>query len=90
MNLLVFISSHVILFQTKVKLVFVASLPLKSKRQHWLARNENKVSEWSDMSTHGLLLAHLAKGNLSFCHHLASVVCRRLTFHIFIFSSETP
>jgi hypothetical protein len=26
MNLLVFVSSHVILFQTKVKLVFVASL----------------------------------------------------------------
>jgi hypothetical protein len=36
------------------------------------------------------LLAHLAKGNVSFCHHLASVVCRSLTFHILIFSSETP
>ena len=36
------------------------------------------------------LLAHLAKENVSFCHHLASVVCRRLTFHILIFSSETP
>jgi len=23
-------------------------------------------------------LAHLAKGNVSFCHHLASVVCRPL------------
>ena len=34
-------------------------------------------------------LAHLAKGNGSFCHHLASVVCRPLTFHMF-FSSETP
>jgi hypothetical protein len=34
-------------------------------------------------------LAHLAKGNVSFCHHLASVVCP-LTFHILIFSSETP
>jgi hypothetical protein len=29
------------------------------------------------------------KGNVSFCHHLASVVCRSLTFHILIFSSET-
>jgi hypothetical protein len=29
-----------------------------------------------------LLLAHLAKGNVNFCHHLASVVCRPLTFHI--------
>jgi hypothetical protein len=34
-------------------------------------------------------LAHLAKGNVSFCHHLASVVCRPLTFHILIFFSET-
>jgi hypothetical protein len=34
-------------------------------------------------------LAHLAKGNVSFCHHLASVVYRPLTFHILIFSSET-
>ena len=37
-----------------------------------------------------LFLAHLTKGNVSFCHHLASVVCRPLTFHILIFSSETP
>jgi hypothetical protein len=36
------------------------------------------------------LLAHLAKGNVSFCHHLAFVVRRSLTFHILIFSSETP
>jgi hypothetical protein len=35
-------------------------------------------------------LANLAKGNMSFCHHLASIVCRPLTFHILIFSSETP
>ena len=34
--------------------------------------------------------AHLDKGNVRFCHHLASVVCRLLTFHILIFSSETP
>jgi hypothetical protein len=34
-------------------------------------------------------LAHLAKGNVSFCHHLASVVRRPLSFHILIFSSET-
>ena len=36
-----------------------------------------------------IFLAHLAKGNVSFCHHLVSVVCRPLTFHILIFSSET-
>jgi hypothetical protein len=35
-------------------------------------------------------LAHLAKGNVSFCHHLASIVFHPLTFHILIFSSETP
>jgi hypothetical protein len=35
-------------------------------------------------------LAHLTKGNVSFCHHLASVVCCPLTLHILIFSSETP
>ena len=44
-------------------------------------------------------LAHMAKGNVSFCHHLASVVhllsvvrrlsVRPLAFHILIFSSET-
>ena len=36
------------------------------------------------------LLAHLAKGNVSFCHHLGSVVCCLLIFHILNFSSETP
>jgi hypothetical protein len=30
------------------------------------------------------------KGNMSFCHHLASVVCHPFTFHILIFSSENP
>jgi hypothetical protein len=35
-------------------------------------------------------LTQLVKGNVSFSHHLASVVCRPLTFHISIFSSETP
>jgi hypothetical protein len=29
-------------------------------------------------------LAHLAKGNVSFCHHFASVVCRPLTFPMFV------
>jgi hypothetical protein len=32
---------------------------------------------------------HHAKVNVSFCHHLTSVICRPLTFHILIFSSET-
>ena len=34
-------------------------------------------------------LANLAKGNMSFCHHLVSVVCHPFTFHILIFS-ENP
>jgi hypothetical protein len=34
-------------------------------------------------------LANLAKGNMSFCHHLVSVVCHLFTFHILIFS-ENP
>ena len=41
-------------------------------------------------SKHPHFLAHLAKCKVSFCHRLASVVCRPLTFHILIFSSETP
>jgi hypothetical protein len=30
------------------------------------------------------------QGNVSLCHHLASVFCLPLNFHILIFSSETP
>ena len=70
---------------------------LRRKSKDWLARNQNIVSEWNDISTQWLLLAHLAKGNVSFYHHLAAVVrrlsfvvCRPLTIHILIFSSETP
>ena len=44
----------------------------------------------SDLEVCVSFLAHFAKGNVSFCHHLASVVRRPLTFHILIFSSETP
>ena len=51
---------------------------LRRKSKDWLARNQNNVSEWSDLSTHWLLLAHLAKGNVSFYHQLAPVV-RRLS-----------
>jgi hypothetical protein len=53
---------------------------LRRKSKDWLARNHNNVSEWSDISTRLLLLnvAHLAKGNVSFYHHLVPVV-RRLS-----------
>ena len=29
---------------------------LRRKSTDWLARNQDNVSEWGDMSTHGLLL----------------------------------
>ena len=29
--------------------------PFRRKSEDWLARNQNNVSEWSDMSTRGLL-----------------------------------
>jgi hypothetical protein len=46
-----------------------------------------QVSDYRLLGASGL--THLAKGNVSFFHHLVSVVCRALTFHILIFSSET-
>ena len=65
---------------------------LRRKSKDWLARNQNNVSEWSDISTQWLLLAHPAKGKVSFYHHLVAVVrClsfvvyRPLTNHILIF-----
>jgi hypothetical protein len=51
---------------------------LRRKIKDRLALNQNNVSEWSDISTQWLLLAHLAKGNVNFYHHLAPVV-RRLS-----------
>ena len=70
---------------------------LRRKSKDWLARNQNNVSDWSDISTQWLLLTHLAKGNINFYHHLAPivrrlsfVVCRPLTIHNLIFSSEQP
>jgi hypothetical protein len=55
-------------------------------------RNKTKIKEMIivNIFSFSSFLAHLAKGNVSFCHHLASVVRRPLTFHILIFSSETP
>ena len=46
---------------------------LRRKSKDWLARNQNNVSEWSDMSTCGLLFHknptnHLTKQILSSSH----------------------
>ena len=30
-------------------------VPLRSKNKDWLALHQNNVSEWSDMSAHGML-----------------------------------
>jgi hypothetical protein len=64
---------------------FFRNQPIRNKNGLWqpcllLYHQKNELD----------FLAHLAKGKVSFCHHLASVVCRPLTFHILIFSSETP
>ena len=76
-------SLHVCLFLVKKKSFF-----LNSK---WCSGTNHKIgSHYSLTVTIRFLLAHLAKGNVKFCHHLASIVCRPLTFHILIFSSEAP
>jgi hypothetical protein len=39
-----------------IKLVFVAkNAALKRKSKGWLARNQNNLSEWGDVSNRGLL-----------------------------------
>ena len=81
-------SLHFLMFERSELIMsckFCRSL-LECPRDVSSAKSLHIPSVWSAMS----LLAHLAKGNVSFCHHLASVVCRPLTFHILIFSSETP
>ena len=34
-----------------------AALPLRRKSKDWLARNQNNIPEWSDMSARGLLVS---------------------------------
>ena len=44
------------LSQTKdYEIWYLLHAALRSKSKDWLARNQNNVFEWSDMSTHGLL-----------------------------------
>ena len=63
---------------------------LRRKSKDWLARNQNNVSEWSDISTQRLLLAHLAKDNVSFYHHLAAVVRRLSSINYSHFNLLSP
>jgi hypothetical protein len=55
-----------------------------------LKKSANQKQESLQVGIHILIffLANLAKGNMSFCHHLVSVICHPFTFHILIFSSE--
>jgi hypothetical protein len=48
--------------QTKVNICCFSSkhAALRRKKKDWLARNQNNVSEWSDMSICGLLFRELA------------------------------
>jgi hypothetical protein len=70
--------------------VFFGSEMDKNIKHRWIKEMNHFVSRNLARNGRFFFLAHLAKGNVSFCHHLASVVCRPLTFHILIFSSETP
>jgi hypothetical protein len=42
---------------------------LKRKSKDWLARNQNNVSEWSDMSTRGLLFQRVGLVQCGTHHH---------------------
>ena len=65
--------------------------PCLSKNPKYILCHKEVADARIHVGIHILIffLAHLAKGKVSFCHHLVSVVCRPLTFHILIFSSET-
>jgi hypothetical protein len=41
--------------ENKTKDMVTPTAALRRKTKDWLARNQNNVSEWSDMSTRGLL-----------------------------------
>ena len=73
--------SHVISLLNSLILLFKESFLCVINEANRIQLNRNNNQRF---------LAHLVKGNVSFCHHLPSVICRPLTFHMLIFSSETP
>jgi hypothetical protein len=75
------------MFPTKFRFIWPSGFKGEDLKK---SANQKQELPMVAMFVNGSFLAHVAKGNLSFCHHLASVVCRPLTFHILIFSSETP
>ena len=48
-------SGHIKDYEMGICCFFAKHATLRRKSTDWLARNENNVSEWSDMSTRGLL-----------------------------------
>jgi hypothetical protein len=50
---------------------------------------KKSANQKQELPVVAMFVNHLAKGNVRFCHHLASVIHRPLTFHILIFSSKT-
>jgi hypothetical protein len=58
--------------------------PTQENYENWYPTNK---SDFTVLDNVNMFLAHLAKGNVSFLPSLG--VCRLLTFHILIFSSET-
>ena len=57
--------------------------------ESWVIHSHNRCTYICHVNIECIFLAHLVKGNVSFCYHLAFLVRRPLTFHILIFSSET-
>ena len=71
--------------------IFCISMTYKNNRRNIFSINlSSKVIMMSLKQFEVHIYISLICSPVSFCHHLASVVCHLLTFHILIFSSETP
>ena len=60
-------SSHTKDYKTGIYCFFAKHGALSRKSKDWLARNQNKVSEWSDMSTRGLLFQWASTTKIQLC-----------------------
>ena len=73
-----------------VNLTCISRTPVYSKNKSWSQGGSYQTGFTVQyFNVQKSFLAHLAKGNVSFRHHLVSVVCHPFTFHILIFS-ENP
>jgi hypothetical protein len=80
-DLTILIFKWLFLFNCNLNILYINSIIDDTYKD----QKENKFV----MTINQAFLAHLIEGNVSFFRHLASVVCRPLTFHILVFSSET-